>query len=259
MDQQGCKYTAPASNDKFIEEYTEFIKQIIYGFNWGGVKHVAYAQAEDLYQDLMLSWIVGSYLDVYDSTSHYLNPRTGKHVKCTFKNFVYQFTSRRLFNWRDQFNRQVYRIRTEAVIAEDKDEACDMEVNGIKYVYKKKFIRNIAMQEIIDSNDDRQFTFEDKHENPTKDIDDIDCLKSRCVAVHSKLKEMRVVSKRDYAKLFLCICRMSSEQGTGVLQTALADEFGVSASTISLMVKQMRSIPVVREFKSVVENDIIYK
>ena len=259
MEQQkDCKYTAPVSNPAFIGEYTPFIKKIIYGFDWGGVRHVATAQADDTYQDLMLSWVAGNYLGVYDSSSSYLNPRTGKHVRCTFRNFVYQFTVRRLFNWRDQFNRQVYQIKTECVVADPNDKACAMEVNGVRYVYRKKFLRNVSMQELL-YDEDREFLFEDGAKSPADSIADKDNLKRRCEFVYRELGKMRVVSKRDYAKLFLFIVRMSCERGKGVLQADLAVEFDVSASTISLMVKQMRSIPVIREFRQTVENDLICK
>ena len=258
MEQKGCKYTAPVSNQAFIEEYTLFIKQIIRGFDWGGVRHVATAQAEDIYQELMLSWVGRNYLDIYDSSSCYMNPRTGKHVRCSFRNFVYQFTIRRLFNWRDQFNRQVYQIKTECVEADSSDKTCAMEVGDIRYVYRKKFIRNVSMQELV-YDEDKEVLFEDNAKSPADSIADIDNLKHRCRSVYMELRKMRVVSKRDYAKLFLYIVRMSYERGKGVLQADLAKEFGVSASTISLMVKQMRSIPIIREFRQTVENDLICK
>lgn len=258
MEQKGCKYTAPVSNQVFIEEYTPFIKQTIYGFDWGGVSHVAIAQAEDTYQDLVLSWVTKNYLGIYDSSSCYLNPRTNKHVRCTFRNFVFQFIIRRLFNWRDQFNRQVYQIRTEYVEAGPNDQTCAMEVNGIRYVYRRKFIRNVSMQELL-FDENKEFLFEDVAKSPANNVIDRDNLRCRCEFVYTELRKMRVVSKRDYAKLFLYIVRMSCEQGKGVLQSDLALEFGVSASTISLMIKQMRSIPVIREFRQTVENDFICK
>ena len=258
MEQKDSKYAAPASNQVFIEEYTPLIKQIIYGFDWGGVRYAAMAQVDDTYQDLMLSWVAGNYLGVYDSSSRHRNPRTGKCVRCTFRNFVYQFTVRRLFNWRDRFNRQVYRIRTECAVAGPDDPVCAMEVNGIRYVYRKKFIRNVSMQELL-CDEGKEVLFEDDAKSPADSIADKDNLKRICEFVYIELRKMRVVSKRDYAKLFLYIVRMSHEQGKGVLQADLADEFGVSASTISLMIKQMQAIPVIRVFRQLVENDLICK
>lgn len=248
-------YVAPESDEQFIALWSHHIKQIINNFEWGGVRHVAVAQAEDLYQELMLDWFGKGYLSVYNGTSRYTNPRTGAQVRGTFRNFVFQFVFRRLLNWRDQFNRQVYKISTEYVVTEPGDKACKLVEGGVSYVTRRRFTRHIAMQDLVDD-ENKEYLFQDRGKTPDTVVADIDSMKHRCGVVYNELLKMKVVSKRDFAKLFRCLVQMAVQQDV-VKQADIAVQFDCSPSTISLMVKQLQAIPAVRNFQQQLERDLV--
>lgn len=253
-----CRYCPPATNDLFIAQYAGFIRRIITAFDWGGVKHLAVDQADDIFQELMIDWCTPrddgrDYLHIYDPVQTFTNKRTGRQTRCTFDNFVYQFTSRRLLSWRDKLNRQAYHFTTECVPSETERGFSEVMINGIRFIYKRRFIANKSADDFASDQDGDRMSFVDIIADKTEPHDDvlaaIENFKLMCTTVYGQLQKIRVVSKRDYAKLFYHMVRLTMEQGDQVQQSQLADIFEVSTSTISLMIKQMRNIPAVRDFE----------
>lgn len=262
MEERDSRYSPPDTDDDFIRDWSPFIRATIDRFNWGGVQHVANASAEDIYQDLILDWIARDYLHVYNSTILFNCRRRGRKVRCTFRNFAYQFVSQRLLSVRDKFNRQSFCIRTELVPTIDQEDFHELIMNGVRYVYKRKFIRHIRIDDkIANSSSDNDSTIgdllESRHGDHVEGICAVECFKRRCTDVYTELRKMRVVSKRNFAKLFLAMVKITWVTNKKVQQAELAGLFEVSTSTISLMIKQMRSIPIVREFEHNMAYDAI--
>ncbi len=255
MEETTLVYSAPGTNEEFVELYGSFIRMVIVRFDWGGIRSHCSSQFDDIFQELLMSWVGGSYLEVYDSRERFYNKRTGEEVRSSFRNFLFQFVVQRLLSWRDKLNRQVFHIKTIAVQSDLGEGICPpVIIDDVRYIYRRKFVRLLSMDDPVGNEDYGNITrgdcIGDGRQTPYEQVAAFYDFRKRCEDVIVELSKHVVISKRDYAMLFK---RMVYHTWRGkddkVLQAVLAADFGVSTSTISLMLGFLKDMPVMRNFR----------
>ena len=113
------KKMVPETYEEFYSIWYVKLKNHVY------YKNFPESIVEDVTQELMLQFLEGDYLNIFDPEKQTINKRTGLPTKVKFSTFVYSWANKVLLGKRDRYRRLFWRegLSSNAPLSNDNEEA----------------------------------------------------------------------------------------------------------------------------------------